>query len=509
MQDLGMLLAVVAVLGYIALSVDIFVTEGVMSPAEQTVELDEMLFVGTVLAVGLLIFAARRYWSQRQEMRRRIAAERYARELAYQDPLTGLANRRQFEEALKMAAGSPPRAGAVHAVLMLDLNGFKQINDTYGHAIGDEVLIIVAHRLLRAMREGDLVARLGGDEFVVLAQHLLGPEAVASIARRIIESLAGPIVTGGSRHEVRAGIGIALLPSDARTAEEALRTADVALYRAKAERRSTFRFFEASMDRTVQDRERLEHDLREAMASGQVQPRLRPSFDLRTGAVVGFEVVPSWVAPDGREIPPERFLPVAEDTGLIHDLARGLLESACRAAATWPDGVTLSMDILPGQLKDRALAQTILQALQDGGLAPARLEIEITESTVVRDLEAAKAALLPLRDAGVTIVLDNFGTGYSSLYHMQELPLDKVKIDRSFTEQLGREAATKMVRALAGLGHGLGLAVSAEGLDGPVAGAALLSSGVEQGQTAAGLVTMAESSRFFTAGFGAQQASSA
>jgi diguanylate cyclase (GGDEF)-like protein len=509
MLDLGMVVAIVVVLGYIAFDIDIFVTEGVTSPVEQTIELDEALLIGTVLMVGLLFFAARRYWSQKREMRRRIAAERYARELAYQDPLTGLANRRQLEEALRTAAASPPRAGAVHAVLMLDLNGFKQINDTYGHGIGDEVLIIVAQRLLRAVRDGDLVARLGGDEFVVLAQHLLSPQAAASIAHRIIESLSGPIMTGGTRHEARAGIGIALLPSDAQTVDEAIRKADVALYRAKAEQRSTFRFFEESMDRMVQDRDRLEHDLREAMASGHIQPRLRPSFNLRSGAVVGFEVVPSWILPDGTDVPPERFLPVAEDTGLIHDLARGLLESACRAAATWPDSVTLSMDILPGQLKDRALAQTILQSLRDGGLAPARLEIEITESTVVRELEAAKAALVPLRDAGVTIVLDNFGTGYSNLYHMQELPLDKVKIDRSFTKQLGHEAATKMVRALAGLGRGLGLAVSAEGLDGPVAGPALLSSGVEQGQTWADLVTIAESDRFFRAGFGAQEATSA
>ena len=496
-QDLGLLLAVILVLAYIAFEVDIFMAEG-STPQQQKIELDEALLLGGILAVGLLIFAIRRNLEQKREMARRVAAERLARELAYQDPLTGLANRRQFEEALHMAVVSPPKAGAAHAVLLLDLNSFKQINDTYGHGAGDQVLVVVAQRLLRAVRDGDLVARLGGDEFVVLSQHLQGPEAATSIALRMIHGLAEPMLIGSNRYEVGAGIGIALLPSDAATAAEALRKADVALYRAKAERRSAFRFFEEDMDRLVREREQMERDLRKAIERDLIQPRFRPSFDLRSGRVVGFEAHPSWTSDSGN-IAPERFLPIAEEVGLIHKLARRLLERACDAAVEWPANVTLSIDVFPGQLKDRELWRTILTVLEAAGLDPDRLEVEITESMIVHDLEAAKAALGPLREAGVRIALDNFGTGYSNLYHMQEFKLDRVKIDRRLIENMDEEEAGKMVKALAGLGHGLGLAVSAEGIPGVVKNSSLLGSGVDEGQADGELVTPEGARRFFEA----------
>lgn len=497
LQELGLVLAVMLVLAYIAFAIDIFVTEDAVTPADIMIELNEALLLGSVLAVGLLIFAARRYADQRREMTRRIAAERQARELAYQDPLTGLANRRQFEEALRVAIASPPKAGAAHAVLMLDLNGFKQINDTYGHGIGDDVLAIVAQRLLRAVRDGDLVARLGGDEFIILARHLLGPEAAMSIALRILQGLAEPITTGRVRHDIGTGIGIVLLPSDAQTAVEAFRKADVALYRAKAERRSTFRFFEADMDRLVRERDQLERELRRAIELDLIKPRFQPSFDLKTGAVVGFEAVPSWVSSDTGDIRPERFLPLAEETGLIHELGRRVLEHACRAALQWPASVMLSIDILPGQLKDRNLGHTMLRSLRAVGLDPTRFEIEIAESMIVRDLETAKSALGPLRDVGVKVTLDNFGTGYSTLYHMQEFKLDKVKIDRRFIESMDEADAAKIIRALAGLGHGLGLTVSAEGLPGSFGSSSLLSSGVEEGQSSERLITSEETRCLF------------
>ena len=495
-QDLTLLLAIVGVLAYVAFEVDIFTTEDAVTAAEQTIELDEALLLGGILALGLLVFAARRYFDQKREMARRIGAERQVRELAYQDPLTGLANRRQFEEALRMAAASRPKAGASHAVLLLDLNGFKQINDSHGHGTGDDVLVAVAERLLRAVRDGDLVARLGGDEFVVLARHLLGPEAASNIAMRIIHGLSEPIAAGGNFHDIGAGIGIALLPADAHTAVEALRKADVALYRAKAERRSAFRFFEEDMDRLVRDREQVERDLRKAIGEGLIQPRFRPSFNLRTGSVVGFEALPCWIS-DGVEIPPERFLPIAEEAGLVHELARRLLEGACRVAMQWPPHVTLSIDIFSGQLKDKELWRSILAILDRVGLNPDRLEVEITESMIVHDLEAAKAALGPLRDAGVSIALDNFGTGYSNLYHMREFKLDRVKIDRRFIEDMDAEDASRMIQALAGLGRGLGLAVSAEGIQGERNNSSLLRSGVDEGQSSGELVTSEETQRLF------------
>jgi diguanylate cyclase (GGDEF)-like protein len=496
-QDLGILLAILLVIAYVAFQIEIFETEGSVSSQELRIELNETLLLGSVLALGLLIFAIRRYYEQKREVARRIEAEKEARILAYQDPLTGLANRRQFEDALRMAVVSPPRTGAVHAVIILDLNGFKQINDAYGHGVGDDVLVVIGQRLQRAIREGDLLARLGGDEFIILAQHLIGPEAAANIALRIVEELREPISVGSIRYDAGAGIGIALLPTDAHSGEEAVRKADVALYRAKVERRSTFRFFEQDMDRLVQEREQIERDLRAAVANDGINVRFRPSFDLRSGRVIGFEAVPSWIAADGKEVPPDRFLPIAEETGLIYDLGQRIFEKAFIAAKQWPADVTLSIDVLPGQLRDRTFGDTILRLLQSTGFAAEQLDIEITESLVVHDLEAAKLALGPLRAAGVRLTLDNFGTGYSNLYHIQEFKLDKIKIDRRFIENMKEEETAKMVRALAGLGQGLGLVVSADGLEGRASNEALLKSGVDQWQSAGDLVTIEETERFF------------
>lgn len=497
-QELGLLLAALLVLLYLSFEIDVFATVGSATPAERTVELNEALLLGGLLAIGLLAFSVRRFQAQTREIARRIAAEREARELAYQDPLTGLANRRQFVEALRVAVSSPPNSGGAHAVLLLDLNGFKQVNDNYGHGAGDEILVLVAQRMLRAVRDGDLVARIGGDEFVVLSRHLLGAEAATSVALRILQSFDEPFTVGDVRHGLGAGIGIALVPENADTEEEALRKADVALYRAKSERRSAFRFFEEDMDRFVHEREQLERDLRTAIDENCIQPRFRPSFDLQSGAVVGFEAVPTWMSPTG-EIAMERFLPIAEETGLIHRLSTQMLEQACRAARAWPDGVMLSMDLFPGQLRDPNLTGTILGVCRDAGFDPHRLELEVAESTIVRDLDAAKAVLTPLRRAGVQVTLDHFGTGYSNLYHMQEFRLDRVKIDRRFVENMGEAEAARVVRALAGLGQGLGMAVTADGLAGSSSSASLLAAGVHVGQSSGEMVTAAQSQDFFGA----------
>lgn len=497
LSELGILLAGLLVFLYIAFEVDVFANEDARTVYQFRIELDEALLLGGLLAVGLLVFAIRRFHEARRETARRAVAERRSRELAYQDALTGLPNRRQFTDALLVAVASPPQSGGVHAVLMLDLNGFKQINDTYGHGIGDEVLVLVSQRLLQAVREGDLVARLGGDEFTVLAKNLLGSEAAANIALRIIRLLADPIVIGKIGHPVGAGIGICLVPEDADSEDEALRKADLALYRAKAERRSAFRFFEPDMDRLVHEREALERALRAAIEDGSIGPRFRPAFDLRSGRVVSFEAVPYWVTPAGAEIAPERFLPLAEDSGIVHGLAELVLAKACRAAAEWPLDVTLSIDLFPGQLKNPDLAESILATCRKAGFDRRRLELEIAESTIVRDLDAAKRVLAPLRQAGVRVALDHFGTGYSNLYHMQELRLDRVKIDRRFVQNMGEEEAGRIVRALAGLGQGLGIAVTADGVPGPTAGSDLVTSGVDVGQSSGALVSEAEARGFF------------
>lgn len=378
---------------------------------------------------------------------------------------------------------TPPARGASHGVFLLDLNGFKQVNDVHGHGIGDEVLIIVASRLRTAIREGDLVARLGGDEFAILAPHLIGAEAATTVALRLLQCLEAPIVTGALAHQIGAGIGIVLLPGDANTEQEALRKADVALYRAKAERRSALRFFEEDMDRHVHEREQMERELRAAIAADQIRPFYHPSVNLRTKQVVGFEAVPRWHHPVFGNVPPERFVPIAEDVGLMHDLAERLLRAACEAAVRWPPDVALAFDIFPSQLKDRALQSRITRILHETGLAPGRLEIEITESAIVQDLDAAQQVLGALREAGVKIALDNFGTGYSSLYHLRNFKLDKIKIDRSFIERMHSEReSAEIVSALVGLGHGLGLTVTADGVQDPSQQASLLGTGCQEGQ---------------------------
>lgn len=495
--DVGLLAAVMSVLTYICYAFDLFVEQGQVPSGEKTIELDEALLLGVALSVGLLIFGIRRYMEQIKEVRRRQEAERHVRELAFQDPLTGLPNRRQFEDSLKLAIGQPPAAGSCHAVMMLDLNGFKKINDTYGHGTGDEVLVVVAQRLIGAIRDEDMVARLGGDEFVVLAPHVLGPDGAAVIASRILETLAAPILVSGREYSVGSGVGIALLPDDASDQADVLRKSDVALYRAKEEHRSAVRFFEPAMDERVQGRYALERELAAAIRAREIDLRFRPTIDFETGLVIGFEISPFWARSDGQVVDAEQFLAVAEETGLVHELGIFLLTNACAASSDWPETTGMSIDLLPGQINDPKLGPEMLAVMANAGFSPSRLELEIAENVIVANLEAAKAALAPLQRAGVRITLDKFGTGYSNLYHLQEVAFDKVKIDRRFTERLGQEDADRVVKALAGLGQGLGIVVGADGVQDAHARTRLLVSGVSEGQSEGVLLSAAQARACF------------
>lgn len=482
-RDLSMICMGALVATYWVYVIDVFANEFGDGQKHSTIELDEALLVGCLLALGLLIFAAKQYFRQKKETNRRIAAEQHARELAYQDGLTGLPNRRLFNEALSEAVGSPPHADAAHGLFMLDLNGFKQINDVYGHGVGDEVLIVVAQRLLGAMRDGDMVARLGGDEFAILSKHLAGAEAATNIALRTIEVLDKPITAGGAIHRVGVGIGIALIPEDANTLEDAMRKADVALYRAKAERRSATRFFKPEMDTRVQERAIIELHLRAAIAAGEILPVFLPIVKFSTGEITCFEMKPLWRGADGSVIPEERFIPIAEEAGLIHALAEKLLRQGCAAALTWPRHVKLSADIFPSQVKDHLLAARIANILRETGLAPQRLELEITESALVTDPDSTGTLLNALQLAGMRVVLDHFGTGYSSLYHLRNFKPDAVKIDRRFVEAMNSDGeSASIVSALVGLGRGLGMSVIAEGVLGLDQEASLLSTGCDTGQ---------------------------
>ncbi len=464
-----------------AYKVDIFANPDRATIRENTIEWDEALVLGA--AIALVMFAMRRYLIQRRETAKRIEAERAARALAFEDTLTGLPNRRQFDDALKAAIDAPAGGEAAHAVFLIDLNGFKQINDVYGHGVGDRVLVAVGQRLKAAVRERDLVARFGGDEFAVLARHLAGPEAATNIALRIIQSLETPIEIDHRVYNVGAGVGIALLPPTHAVAEETMRQADVALYRAKAEKRSALRFFEEEMDQHVRDRARIEGDLRMAMQRGEINPVYKPVYDLRSQQILGFEAAPQWIHPDDGEIEPSRFLAIAEECGLIHELASRLFFAACSTAAQWPEPVWLSVDIFPLQLKDRDLPVRMMDTLRKTGLDAARLQVELTESALVADLDAARAVIEALHDCGVKVALDHFGAGYSSLYHLRNIKVDKIKIDRSFIGTIASEKeSAAIVSALVGLGHGLGLTIAADGIEDLRQGVSLLETGCEQGQ---------------------------
>jgi diguanylate cyclase (GGDEF)-like protein len=406
------------------------------------------------------------------------------RKLAFQDPLTGLANRRQFDEEVAKALAAPPGADRMHAVLLLDLNGFKAVNDLFGHPTGDAVLREIALRLTAAVgANGESVARFGDGEFGILATHIRSAEEASGLALRVIEALRLPIHTEKGVHTVGTGIGIALFPRDGNSAEEIIRRADVALCRSKAELGSNLCFFDEHMDVQIYERAMLEQELLLATDRGLIEPHYQPLFDLKTGAIAGFEALARWHHPSLGEVPPERFIPIAEDCGLIHQLSKHLLTTACRDARQWPDQTTLSVNVSPVQLRDSTFGLHVLAILGETGFPPHRLEIEITEAALVRDLQSAKAALESLRAAGVRIALDDFGTGYSSLYHLRNFKVDRLKIDRSFVDSMDRESeSAAIVRALIGLGRGLGVQVTAEGIENATQREALKGAGCDLGQ---------------------------
>ncbi|HET9107449.1 MAG TPA: EAL domain-containing protein [Steroidobacteraceae bacterium] len=483
--DLGILVMGLLVAAFISYEVDLFSVQGTLSARQKGIDLDESLFLGILFTAGMFAYSVRRLLEQKKEVRRRMTAEQQARELALQDPLTGLANRRQFDEALAAAVLAPPAAGNAHAVLLLDLNGFKRINDVHGHGAGDQVLIAVAHRLRGAIRGEHLVARLGGDEFVVLARQLAGAESATSIANRIAQIFDEPVSVAGVKHTVGAAIGISLLPINAETAADALRMADVALYRAKTERRTVARFFDPGMDKHVCERNQLESELRSALAARSIDIRFRPSFDLRTRRVVGFDAVPYWNHRVLGEVSPERFIPIAEDTGLIHELVEYTLAGACAAARGWPREITVGVAMFPSQLGNEDAKDRIFGVLSRAGLSPSRLEVHIPEAALVQDLPSARKTLGELRAQGVRVALANFGTGYSSLYHLRNVKLDKIKIDRRFVDHLGPEFdGTMVISALVGLGHGLGLTIAADGIESRGQQESVLRAGCDLGQGA-------------------------
>jgi diguanylate cyclase (GGDEF)-like protein len=454
------------------------------SEQKHVIDLDEAFALAILLCVGLLVVTSCALLSARREAARRIEVEDRARLQALEDPLTALPNRRRFDQELRNALEAlPPATTGGHALFLLDLTGFKHLNDVYGHSIGDEVLVSFASRVQRAVRAGDLVARLGGDEFAILALQVPGAEEATSIGLRIIKEFEEPITSGVSQHKIVVGIGVVLISEDDRSEADVLRKADIALCRAKSRISSSLCFFEASMDTAIRDHRLMERDLRVALDHRTISPFYQPLVELRTNKIISFEALARWAHPIFGEVSPERFIAVAEDCFLINELTQYLLHEAACAASEWPDEVTLSFNISGSQLKDQSIAGRILAIIDGAGLAPQRLEIEITESAIVQDWENSRATVQILREAGVGIVLDDFGIGYSSFYHLRNFKIDKIKIDRSFVRNMeSNPESAALVSALLGFGHGLGLTMVAEGVELPGQARRLLEQGCDQVQ---------------------------
>ncbi len=394
----------------------------------------------------------------------RRAAEARINHLARYDALTGLANRVFFRE--RMEAVLAESESRQCAILFADLDQFKQVNDTLGHPRGDVLLKAVADRLRRLVRDTDIVARFGGDEFVILQTPVSGPEDAASLARRVIASLSETYEVDGHQVVIGATIGIAMSPRDADGVDHLLKIADMALYWGKADQRGTWRFFEPDMDVRAHARRSLELDLRHALANNAFEVYYQPLFDLRTKQISTCEALLRWPHPSRGMISPAEFIPVAEEMGLIVELGEWVLREACRACASWPNGVRVAVNLSVNQFRRGDVVATMRDAVEAAGLDPSRLEIEITETILFQDTRVTRQVLREIKDFGVRISLDDFGTGYSSLSYLHSLPLNKVKIDRSFLQGVEHgDRSLVLLRGIAKLSAELGLSVTVEGIE--------------------------------------------
>jgi diguanylate cyclase (GGDEF)-like protein len=385
--------------------------------------------------------------------------------MARHDALTGLPNRVRFREEMIGALGRLER-GEPLAVLSLDLDGFKAVNDTLGHPIGDLLLQAVAGRLRACVRATDIVARLGGDEFAILQGVADQPVEFTAVAARLIQALAEPFDIEGHQIVIGASVGIAMAPDDGNDPDRLMKNADMALYRAKEDGRGVYRFFEPAMDARMQIRRALELDLRKALGRGEFELFYQPLIRLQTGALGGFEALLRWRHPERGLVPPTEFIPLTEEIGLIGPIATWVLKQACGEAAGWPGDIKVAVNLSPVQFKQGTVVRDVMEALDASGLSAHRLELEITEGVLLQDTEATVSTLTRLRELGVRISMDDFGTGYSSLGYLRRFPFDKIKIDRSFIHDLSDNPdSIAIVRAVTGLGNALGMGITAEGVE--------------------------------------------
>ena len=403
--------------------------------------------------------------------------------MAQHDGLTGLPNRNLLRQQMDEILLHGRRSAEKVAVLVLGLDNFKAINDTLGHAVGDKLLRGVAKRLRSTLREEDALARLNSDEFAIVQGGVGRPEDAVLLARRLLEAIGEPYLLDGHSVVIGASIGIAMSPGDGAESEKLLKSAGMALSRAKTEFRGTFSFFEAEMDARAQTRRKIEIDLRSAIENDGLRPHYQPLVDLSTGRITGFEALVRWPHPERGMISPAEFIPVAEETGLINPLGGLMLRRACMDAAQWPDDVRVAVNLSPLQFRVGNLLSLVMDALKHSGLPARRLELEITETLLLEKSSQVLATLHALRALGVRISMDDFGTGYSSLSYLRSFPFDKIKIDQSFVRGLGANRdAQAIVRSIISLGKGLGVTITAEGVETEAELSCLRAEGCHEGQ---------------------------
>ena len=405
-------------------------------------------------------------WVATQEdITERRTAERQIARLAHYDALTDLPNRVLFRERLALELDRTKR-GEQLAMLYIDIDEFKSVNDFLGHPVGDELLKAVAQRLRACVREMDFVARLGGDEFAIVQTNVEQPDDVMGLVKRVYDAIREPFDCLGHQVSTDASIGIALAPHDGADLDQLLKSADLAMYGAKADGRRTYRFFEAEMDARVKARRTLELDMRQAIVDGAFELHYQPVVNLQRNEVVGCEALLRWRHPVRGMISPAEFIPIAEETGLICEIGDWALATACAEAMHWPPHIRLAVNVSPVQFRSHAFSLKVANVLATTGLAANRLELEITEAVLIRDDDAALNLLQHLRDIGVRIALDDFGTGYSSLSYLRRFPFDKIKIDRCFVDGIEQaDGSSAIVQAVINIAIAQNMTTTAEGIE--------------------------------------------
>jgi diguanylate cyclase (GGDEF)-like protein len=446
--------------------------------------LDGTLAVSVILNVALVLFSWRLHVGLRQETGLRMAAEERIGQLTRQDALTGLANRQTFITDAVGLLRKSSRRGRRTALLLLDLDHFKTVNEVNSHAIGDATLQLTADRIEAAAPAGALAARLGADEFALLFTYEDGrADLVDAVAERLVGELGQRLEIAGAAIHTGASIGLARSEPGCDSIEQLMRRADIAMFASKNAGRNRYHWFDESMERELNMRNAIESGMRDGIPLGQFVPFYEQQIDLASGKLHGFEMLARWEHPTRGIIPPDIFIPIAEETGMIADLSMSVMRQAFEEAKNWDPSLTLSVNIAPSQLRDPWFAHKIVKLLVETGFPANRLEIEITESALADNMGVAQSVVGSLKNQGIRLALDDFGTGYSSLSNLRALPFDRVKIDRSFVTSLGSNAeSTAVVNAITRLSDSLGLPVTAEGVETPEIEAKLKTLGCYQGQ---------------------------